>query len=73
LGPAPKPSPDAAGFLDADLAAGQNNGYAYRMVIVGANEIGAPAQYQLSATPLTYGRTGKLSFFSRCQWRHSFR
>jgi len=63
LGPAPKPSPDAAGFLDADLAAGQSNGYAYRMVIVGANEIGAPAQYQLSATPLTYGRTGKLSFF----------
>jgi hypothetical protein len=63
LGPAPKPSPDAAGLLDADLAAGQSNGYAYRMVIVGANEIGAPAQYQLSATPLTYGRTGKLSFF----------
>lgn len=63
LGPAPKPSSDAAGLLDADLASGQNNGYAFRMVIVGANDIGAPAQYELSATPLTYGRTGRLSYF----------
>jgi hypothetical protein len=63
LGPAPKPSPDAAGLLDADLVTGQNNGYVFRMVIVGANDLGAPAQYELSATPATYGRTGKLSFF----------
>jgi len=34
------------------------------MVIAGANEIGAPAQYELSATPATYGRTGKLLFFA---------
>ena len=33
------------------------------MVIAGANEIGAPAQYELCATPATYGRTGKLSFY----------
>jgi len=33
------------------------------MVIVGANNLGAPAQYELSATPAIYGRTGKLSFF----------
>jgi hypothetical protein len=33
------------------------------MVIVGANDVGAPAQYELSATPAIYGRTGKLSFF----------
>jgi hypothetical protein len=58
-----KPSADAAGLVDADLATGQNNGYIFRMVIVGANDLGAQAQYQLSATPLTYGRTGKLSFF----------
>jgi len=63
LGPTAKPSADAAGLLDAELASGQHNGYTFRMVIVGANEIGAPAQYQLSATPSTYGRTGKLSFF----------
>ncbi len=63
LGPAPKPSADAAGLLDADLAAGQSNGYLFRMVIVGANDIGAPAQYEISATPVTYGRTGNKSFF----------
>jgi hypothetical protein len=63
LGPAPKPSADAAGLLDADLASGQSNGYLFRMVIVGANDIGAPAQYEISATPVTYGRTGKKSFF----------
>jgi len=63
LGPSPKPSLDAAGLLESDLVTGQNNGYIFRMVIVGANEVGAPAQYELSATPATYGRTGKLSFF----------
>jgi len=63
LGHAAKPSADAAGLLDTDLVSGQRNGYVFRMVIVGANDIGAPAQYELSATPMTYGRTGKLSFF----------
>ena len=63
LGPAAKPSLEAAGLLDAGLVTGQNNGYVFRMVIVGANNVGAPAQYELSATPATYGRTGKLSFF----------
>jgi hypothetical protein len=58
-----KISADAAGLLDADLVAGKSSGYLFRMVIAGANEIGAPAQYELSATPATYGRTGKLSFF----------
>ena len=63
LGPAAKPSPEAAGLLQADLVTGQFNGYIFRMVIVGANNLGAPAQYELSATPVIYGRTGKLSFF----------
>jgi len=63
LGHAVKSSAEAAGLLDSDLVEGKSNGYLFRMVIAGANEIGAPAQYQLSATPLTYGRTGKLSFF----------
>ena len=63
LGPAAKPSLEAAGLLDAALVTGQNNGYVFRMVIVGANDVGAPAQYELSATPASYGRTGKLSFF----------
>jgi hypothetical protein len=63
MGHASKPSPEAAGLLDADLVAGKSNGYLFRMVIVGANEIGAPAEYELSATPAIYARTGKLSFF----------
>jgi hypothetical protein len=63
LGHASKTSAEAAGLLDADLVAGKSNGYLFRMVIAGANEIGAPALYELSASPAIYGRTGKLSFF----------
>jgi len=54
---------DAAGLLDSDLATGMKNGYAFRYVIAGASNLGAPARYALAATPLRYGRTGKLSFF----------
>jgi hypothetical protein len=63
LGRAAKPSADSAGLLDADLAGGRRDGYVFRMVIVGANDVGAPAEYELSATPAAYGRTGRLSFF----------
>jgi hypothetical protein len=63
LGHAAKTSADSAGLLDPELVGGQRNGYRFRMVIVGATEIGAPAQYELSATPALYGRTGRLSFF----------
>ena len=56
-------SGDAAGIVDSDLATGQKNGYAFRYVIVGASTLGAPAKYELAATPLQYGRTGKRSFF----------
>jgi hypothetical protein len=54
---------DAAGLVDSDLATGMKNGYALRYVIVGASTVGAPAKYELSATPLHYGRTGQRSFF----------
>lgn len=63
LGPAAKPSADAAALLENDLASGSRDGYAFRLVIVGANDVGAPAQYELSATPVIYARTGTLSFF----------
>ena len=53
----------AAGFVEADLAAGMKNGYSFRYVIVGASGLGAPAKFELAATPLTYGRTGHRSFF----------
>lgn len=58
-----KPSAEAAGLLDPDLAKGSQNGYAFRYVIAGASDLGAPAKYELSATPLRYGRTGRRSFF----------
>jgi hypothetical protein len=54
---------DAAGLIDSDLATGMKNGYSLRYVIVGASTLGAPAKYELSATPLHYGRTGQRSFF----------
>jgi hypothetical protein len=63
LGRGSKTSSEAADLLEDDLISGKSEGYVFRMVIVGANDLGAPAQYELSATPATYGRTGKLSFF----------
>jgi len=54
---------EAAGLLDSDLANGMKSGYAIRYVIVGASTVGAPARYELAATPLQYGRTGRRSFF----------
>ena len=54
---------EAAGLLDSDLANGIKNGYAIRYVIVGASTVGAPAKYELAATPQQYGRTGRRSFF----------
>ncbi|HEY2460892.1 MAG TPA: hypothetical protein VGI16_08790 [Candidatus Acidoferrum sp.] len=56
-------TPDAAGLLDADLTTGAKDGYAFRYVIRGASAVGAPAKYELSATPQVYGRTGRRSFF----------
>src|SRR5439155_401366 len=50
---------EAAGLLDSDLANGMKNGYTVRYVIVGASTLGAPAKYELAATPLQYGRTGR--------------
>jgi hypothetical protein len=57
------PNADAAGLVDSDFATGMKNGYAYRYVIFGASNLGAPAKYQLAATPIHYGRTGQRSFF----------
>ena len=57
-----KPSAEAAGLLESDLAKGTKDGYVFRYVIVGASDVGAPAKYELSATPLRYGQTGRSSF-----------
>lgn len=56
-------SAEAAGLLDSDLTRGSKDGYSFRYVIAGAGTVGAPAKFELSATPLQYGRTGKRSFF----------
>jgi hypothetical protein len=65
LGPPSKGAPksEQAGLVSADLANGRKDGYIFRYVIVGANDSGAPAKYQLAAIPLNYGRTGTRSFF----------
>lgn len=54
---------EAAGLVPSDLAAGMKNGYSFRYVIVGGSGLGAPAKFELAATPLAYGRTGHRSFF----------
>ena len=53
---------EAAGLIDSDLSNGIKNGYAIRYVVVGASTLGAPAKYEVAATPLQYGRTGLRSF-----------
>jgi hypothetical protein len=56
-------SAQAAGLLDEELAAGSQSGYNFRYIILGASTLGAPAKFALAATPQTYGRTGRRSFF----------
>ena len=66
LGPPARGSaagPNAAGLLEADLASGERSGYKFRFVISGGSALGALAKYELAATPETYGRTGRRSFF----------
>jgi hypothetical protein len=54
---------ESAGLLDGQLASGEKDGYVFRYVILGGSTIGAPAQYEIAATPRTYARTGRRSFF----------
>jgi hypothetical protein len=65
LGPPSKgdPKSDHAGLVEGTLAAGRKDGYSFRYVIVGANDVGAPAIFELAAIPIEYGRTGTRSFF----------
>jgi type II secretory pathway pseudopilin PulG len=56
-------SPDSAGLLDSEYASGAKNGYSFRYVVVGASTLGAPAKFELAATPQAYNRTGRRSFF----------
>jgi hypothetical protein len=56
-------SAETAGLVDAEFASGTKNGYTFRYVIVGGSTLGAPAKFELAATPQIYGRTGRRSFF----------
>ncbi len=65
LGPAPKEgiSPEAAGLLDAELAAGKKGGYVFRYRVAPTEGEGAEPDFELAATPFEYGKTGRRSFF----------
>jgi len=63
LGPAPKEgiSPEAAGLVDSELAAGSKGGYAFRYRIVPGSG-GAADGFELAATPTDYGKSGRISY-----------
>lgn len=58
-----KPGPEGADYISESLASGRKDGYLFRYVIVGASTSGAPAKYEIAASPAEYNRTGKRSFF----------
>ncbi len=62
-------SQEAAGLVDAELAAGKKDGYTIRYTIVPAGgnlseeDANKAEQFGLAATPDEYGKTGRKSFF----------
>ena len=62
-------SPEAAGLVDAELSAGNKDGYTirYRIVPAGGNlseeEANQTAKFELAATPMVFGKSGRRSFF----------
>jgi len=65
LGPAPSSgiSPDAAGLVSAELAAGHLEGYALRYRIVPPPNNSRPAEFEIAATPADYPKSSVRSFF----------
>ncbi len=64
LGPAGKEgaSPETANLLDAQAASGTIEGYSYRYVILPAVGAQTERNFEVAATPLVYGKTGRKSF-----------
>jgi hypothetical protein len=64
LGPAPKDqiSPDQASLISAGLAAGKQDGYVFRYRIA-PDANGNDNKFELAATPESYGKAGRRSFF----------
>ncbi len=71
LGPAPPSgvSPEAAGLLDSDLAAGEKDGYIIRYTLIPPTDYapgedsGNPVNFSLASSPKEYGKKGRRSFF----------
>ena len=71
LGPAPPNgvSPEAASLLDADLAAGNKDGYSIRYTVRPAagslpeEDVNKAETFSLASSPKDYGKTGRRSFF----------
>lgn len=62
LGPAKDGiSPQGAKLIDADLAAGSENGYKFRYRVAAAPDGGEPG-FEIAAIPAEYGKSGKKSF-----------
>jgi hypothetical protein len=57
------PNGQAANLVDSDVANGLKSGYTFRYVLTTNSPSGAQARYELAATPSTYGRGGRRSFF----------
>jgi hypothetical protein len=64
LGPAPKDqiSPERASLISAGLAAGKQDGYVFRYRIA-PDANGNDNYFELAATPESYGKVGRRSFF----------
>lgn len=64
LGPAPKNqiSPELASLVDLNMAAGKKDGYNFRYRIV-PDSAGNDTAFELAATPVSYPKTGRRSFF----------
>lgn len=64
LGPPQRGAASAAAsaLLGTELASGSSAGYALRYVLEAALAASGTAKYELAATPLVYGKTGRRSF-----------
>jgi hypothetical protein len=71
LGPAPKEgvSPERAQLVDEELASGIKDGYRFRYRIVPAADENSQPGFELAATPVDYGRTGRRSFLLDAEGR----
>jgi hypothetical protein len=57
------PGAQAANLVDSDIANGVKGGYTFRYVITTPSTSGVQARFELAATPATYARGGRRSFF----------